>query len=203
MQATLPHWRFFGTGWSSSMVKGQVSFHDWECCNGICSLEWYPGGCRLDDVSLPLRWSCYATWLAVTLDKAGRVEVSSPSLLIVVQAFLLLCVRSVFAIKVAQDIQCSTLRASSRASPVSVVSHEKWSTWYFSVNSEQSSFDEAVRHGMWCSLQPQGIAFQEQILIASTKKRWQIDTWNGMSQTALFIKILNRGQFTFFRLNIL
>ena len=82
----------------SFMVKGKVSFDDWDCGNGICSHEWYPGGFRLDDVSLPLRSSWYTTLLAITLDGGGGMEVFCPGLLIVIQAFLLLCVRSMFVI---------------------------------------------------------------------------------------------------------
>ena len=48
-------------GMSSSMVKGQVSSDDWDFGNAIFTLKWYPGGFRLDDMSLPLTRSWYAT----------------------------------------------------------------------------------------------------------------------------------------------
>ena len=57
MPADLPCLIFFRTGWSYSMVKGLVNSDDWDCGNGICSLEGNPNGCWLDDVTLQLKWS--------------------------------------------------------------------------------------------------------------------------------------------------
>ncbi len=83
----------------------------------LCDVIYKWTVCRCLFGTLPFRMSWCATWLGVTLTCWSALRGSLLSFLIKYQAFLLLCVISVFSIRVCHVFRCSTVSACASSSP--------------------------------------------------------------------------------------